>query len=81
LQFSAEQLTAAFRSANHEECLEIKPFAITCLLQAFFKVTAGQTPNPGWEAKPDAASEKFKKLGERVTDWVSGGRTASSSQT
>ena len=55
----------------------IEPFAIACLLQAFFKVTEGQTPNPEWEAKLDSASKKFKKLGERATDWVSGGRTAS----
>jgi len=54
----------------------IEPFAIACLLQAFFKVTAGQTPNPEWEAKLDTASKKFKKLGEGAAGWASGGRTA-----
>lgn len=52
----------------------IEPFAIACLLQAYFKVTAGQTPNPEWEAKLDHASKKFKSLGERAITWASGGR-------
>ena len=50
----------------------IEPFAIACLLQAFFKVTEGQTPNPEWEAKLDGASRKFKKLGDRAANWVGG---------
>ena len=52
----------------------IEPFAIACLLQVFFKVTEGQTPNPEWQAKLAAASDKFKKLGERGLAWV-GART------
>ncbi len=52
----------------------IEPFAIACLLQAFFKVTEGQTPNPEWEAKLDSASKKFKTLGERAVNWAGGGR-------
>ena len=54
----------------------IEPFAIACLLQAFFKVTAGQTPNPEWEAKLDSASAKFRALGEKAMAWASGGRAA-----
>ncbi|MCG3267911.1 hypothetical protein [Yoonia sp. I 8.24] len=53
----------------------IEPFAIACLLQAFFKVTDGQTPNPEWEAKLDGASKKFKTLGERAVNWAGGGRS------
>lgn len=52
----------------------IEPFAIACLLQAFFKVTDGQTPNPEWVAKLDGASKKFKSLGERAMGWATGGR-------
>jgi hypothetical protein len=48
----------------------IEPFAIACLLQAFFKVTEGQVPNPEWEAKLEKASTKFKTLGERALGWV-----------
>ena len=52
----------------------IEPFAIACLLQAFFKVTDGQTPNPEWDAKLDAASKKFRTLGEKAVSWATGGR-------
>ena len=52
----------------------IEPFAIACLLQAFFKVTAGQTPKPEWEAKLDGASAKFRRLGEKALGWAHGGR-------
>ncbi len=48
----------------------IEPFAIACLLQVFFKVTEGQTPNPEWEAKLTAASQKFKSMGERAMAWA-----------
>jgi hypothetical protein len=51
----------------------IEPFAIACLLQAFFKVTDGQVPNPEWEAKIDGASAKFKTLGEKAKNWATGG--------
>jgi hypothetical protein len=52
----------------------IEPFAIACLLQAFFKVTEGQVPNPEWEAKLDSASKKFKTLGEKAVTWAGDGR-------
>jgi len=53
----------------------IEPFAIACLLQAFFKVTEGQEPKPEWVAKLDGASAKFDKLAEKAAGWV-GGRKA-----
>ncbi|KAA9005690.1 hypothetical protein [Histidinibacterium aquaticum] len=54
----------------------IEPFAIACLLQAYFKVTDGQEPNPEWQAQLDQTSDKFKKLGERAVSWAGGrGRT------
>lgn len=59
----------------------IEPFAIACLLQAFFKVTDGQVPNPEWEAKLDGASAKFKALGERAVNWVSPAPTSSEPDT
>lgn len=49
----------------------IEPFAIACMLQAYFKLTAGQTPNPEWEARLDRASDTFKALGRRAGAWVS----------
>ncbi|WP_221181461.1 hypothetical protein [Histidinibacterium lentulum] len=54
----------------------IEPFAIACMLQAFFKVTEGQAPNPEWVAKLDSTSDKFRKLGERAMGWATGDRAA-----
>lgn len=48
----------------------IEPFAIACLLQVFFKLTEGQTPDPAWQAKLSGVSDKFKKLGERAASWA-----------
>lgn len=48
----------------------IEPFAIACLLQAFFKVTEGQEPNPEWMSKLQNASAKFRSLGEKAASWV-----------
>lgn len=53
----------------------IEPFAIACLLQAFFKVTEGQTPDPEWEARLNSTSRKFREIGERAAQAV-GARTA-----
>lgn len=44
----------------------IEPFAIACMLQAYFKVTQGQQPNPEWEAKLNRASDKFKTLSSKA---------------
>jgi len=46
----------------------IEPFAVACMLQVFFKVTEGQTPNPEWEAKLTRASDKFRTLGEKAAN-------------
>ncbi|MFC2993071.1 hypothetical protein [Halomonas tibetensis] len=46
----------------------LEPFAITCLMQAYFKTIEGQRPDPEWEAKLDGMSKKFRKLKHRATD-------------
>lgn len=45
----------------------IEPFAMTALLQVFFRVTEGQQPNPEWDAKLDSLSGKFRELKDRAT--------------
>lgn len=50
----------------------IEPFAIACMMQVFFKVTEGQTPDPEWEDRLSRASDKFKELGNRAASWVGG---------
>ncbi|QYK40179.1 MAG: hypothetical protein KF887_12090 [Paracoccaceae bacterium] len=60
----------------------IEPFAIACLLQVFFRVTEGQTPDPAWVARLEQASDKFRSMGARAMSWAGnrfGGSTASAS--
>ncbi|MFA7523149.1 MAG: hypothetical protein WCY71_09525 [Halothiobacillaceae bacterium] len=44
----------------------LEPFAMTCMMQAYFKAIEGQQPNPEWEAKLEQMSGKFRKLKERA---------------
>ncbi len=48
----------------------IEPFAIACLLQAYFKTIEGQTPNPEWEMRLDQVSKKFVELKNKGQTWV-----------
>lgn len=47
----------------------IDPFAMTALMQVFFKVTEGQEPNPEWEAKLERGSKKFVELKDKAVNW------------
>ncbi len=47
----------------------IDPFAMTALMQVFFKVTEGQDPNPEWEAKLEKGSKKFVELKSKAINW------------
>lgn len=53
----------------------IEPFAIACLLQAYFKVINEQTPSPEWEARLDKVSNKFAELKGKAQTWVQPGKT------
>jgi hypothetical protein len=57
----------------------IEPFAIACMLQVFFKVTEGQTPDPEWQARLAKLSDKFRDMGAKAAQWV-GGKTGASMQ-
>ena len=48
----------------------IEPFAIACMLQVYFKVTKGQTPDPEWEARLSKVSDKFRSMGQKASGWV-----------
>jgi hypothetical protein len=50
----------------------IEPFAIACMMQVFFRVTAGQTPDPEWENRISGVSRKFNELKQRAIQWVGG---------
>lgn len=49
----------------------IEPFAMTALMQVFFKVTEGQEPDPEWERKLESLSKKFGELKTKAGAWVS----------
>ncbi|TNF21457.1 MAG: hypothetical protein EP318_07730 [Rhodobacteraceae bacterium] len=44
----------------------LEPLAITCMMQVYFKVIEGQTPDPEWDAKLEQMSGKFRKLKDRA---------------
>lgn len=50
----------------------IEPFGMTALLLVFAKVTAGQEPDPEWEARLDKVSKKFGKIKQKAADWAAG---------
>lgn len=50
----------------------IEPFALACMLQAYFNVTAGQEPLPEWRGRLTQVSDKFRQLGERAVGWRPG---------
>jgi hypothetical protein len=57
----------------------IEPFAIACMMQVFFRVTAGQTPDPEWENRISGVSRKFNELKQRAIQWT-GGASASGNE-
>lgn len=48
----------------------IEPFAIACLLQAYFQAIEGQEPDPSWESRIDGVSRKFGELKDKAGQWV-----------
>jgi hypothetical protein len=68
-QMSAAGVVFAILFAWAIKVALIEPFAIACMLQTYFKLTAGQSPDPAWQAKLERASGKFKTLGERAFRW------------
>lgn len=48
----------------------IEPFAMTALMQVFFKITEGQEPDPEWERKLESVSNKFGELKTKARGWA-----------
>src|SRR5690606_19074022 len=44
----------------------LEPFAITCMMEVYFRTIAGQAPDPTWETKLDSLSAKFRKLSQKA---------------
>jgi hypothetical protein len=47
----------------------LEPFAITCMMQVYFRTIEGQVPDPAWEAKLDNLSGKFRTLKEKAQNY------------
>lgn len=44
----------------------LEPFAITCMMQVFFRTIEGQEPDPEWDERLDGLSKKFRTLKDRA---------------
>ncbi len=44
----------------------LEPFAIAALMQAYFKVIEGQSPNPEWDSRLEGASKHFRELKDKA---------------
>ena len=54
----------------------IEPFAIAAMMEVYFRVIEGQTPDPAWDERIGQVSRKFRDLKEKAANWM-GGRPAS----
>ena len=50
----------------------IEPFAIACLMQAYFRTIEGQSPDPEWDGRIGAVSRKFNEIKDKAARWVGG---------
>ncbi len=48
----------------------VDPLAMAALIQAYFRVTEGQTPNQEWVRKLDGLSGKFRELGAKAQNFA-----------
>jgi hypothetical protein len=48
----------------------IEPFAIACLMEVYFKVIEGQSPDPVWDQRLSSASNKFNQLKDKAAAWI-----------
>ncbi|MCE9665408.1 hypothetical protein LY622_18450 [Halomonas sp. M5N1S17] len=73
--WSATGVIVALLFAWSVKVAVLEPFAITCMMQAYFKAIEGQQPDAEWEAKLDGMSAKFRKLKLRATQTTTGDDT------
>jgi hypothetical protein len=50
----------------------IEPFAIAAMMDVYFRVIEGQTPDPQWEQRIGEVSRKFRELKDKAANWVAG---------
>lgn len=74
--WSAAGLVFALIFAWAVKAALIEPFAIACMMQVFFRTTAGQRPDPEWDARIAGVSRKFTDLKDKAVQWAGGGAAA-----
>jgi hypothetical protein len=74
--WSAAGLVFALIFAWAVKAALIEPFAIACMMQVFFRTTAGQAPDPEWDARISGVSRKFTELKDKAVQWAGGGAAA-----
>jgi hypothetical protein len=47
----------------------LEPFAVTCMMDVYFRTIEGQIPDPAWEAKLEQLSKKFSRLKEKALSY------------
>lgn len=47
----------------------LEPFAVTCMMDVYFRSIEGQFPDPAWEAKLENLSHKFGRLKEKAQSY------------
>ncbi|MGE4533752.1 hypothetical protein [Halomonas sp.] len=79
--WSATGVVVALVFAWSVKAALLEPFAVACMMQAYFKTIEGQQPDPEWEARLDGISSKFRRLKEKAVEATStpGGRKEASS--
>ncbi|MBA2779931.1 hypothetical protein [Billgrantia kenyensis] len=60
--WSATGVIVALLFAWSVKVAVLEPFAVTCMMQAYFKTIEGQQPDPEWDAKLERLSGKFRQL-------------------
>ena len=53
----------------------IEPFAIAAMMDVYFRVIQGQSPDPAWDERIGQVSRKFRELKDKAANWVGGTRT------
>jgi hypothetical protein len=48
----------------------IEPFAIAAMMDVYFRVTEGQTPDPEWDDRIGQVSRKFRDLKDKAANWI-----------
>jgi hypothetical protein len=70
--WSAMGLLFAFIFAWAVKAALIEPFATAAMMDVYFRVIEGQTPDPQWDERIGQVSRKFNQIKEKAANWAGG---------